>query len=96
MLASPAAAPDCIEEVLSLLDQYKNYPGAASLAPLLAFSGGDRAEWRRALLSQPEGIDFYEVREKYCLLASYFDIPASALETELNYMRRTLESDCFD
>lgn len=96
VLTSPAAAPDCMEEVLSLLDQYKNYPGAASLAPLLAFSGGDRAEWRRALLSQPEGIVFYAVREKYCLLASYFDIPASALKTELNYMRRTLESDCFD
>lgn len=96
VLASPETAPDCMEDVLSLLDQYKNYPSAASLAPLLAFSGGDRAEWHQALLDQPEGINFYEVREKYRLLASHFDIPISALETELNYMRRTLESDCFD
>lgn len=96
VLASPGAAPGCIEEVLSLLDQYKNHPGAASLAPLLAFSGGDRAEWRQALLRQPSGIDFQRIREQYCLLAGYFNIPASALETELTYMRRTLESDCFD
>lgn len=96
VLASPETAPDCMEDVLLLLDQYKNDPSAVSLAPLLAFSGGDRAEWRRALLDQPKWIDFHEIREKYRLLASCFDIPASALETELGYMRRTLESDCFD
>jgi len=96
VLASPETTADCMEDVLTLLDQYKNYPSAASLAPLLAFPGGDREAWQQALFSQPEGIDFYEVREKYRLLASYFEIPASALEAELNYMLRTLESDCFD
>lgn len=96
VLASPGTAPGCMEQVLSLLDQYKNHPCAASLAPLQAFSGGDREAWRRKLLSQPEGIDFYEVQEDYRLLASCFGVPPSALDAELAYMRRTLESECLD
>lgn len=96
VLASPGTAPGCMKDVLSLLDRYKNHPCAASLEPLLTFSGGDREKWRQSLRDQPEGIDFYEVREKYRLLASHFNIPASALEAELDYMRCTLESDCFD
>lgn len=96
VLASPGTAPDCMEDMLSLLDRYKNYPSAASLKPLLAFSGGNREQWRQSLSDQPEGIDFYEIQEKYRLLANHFSISAADLEAELDYMRYTLESDCFD
>lgn len=96
VLASPGTAPGCMEQVLLLLDQYKNDPGAASLFPLLVFSGGDREAWRRKLLEQSEHIDFYAIQETYRLLASYFDIPTSTLNTELQYMQRTMEGNCCD
>lgn len=96
VLASPGCASDCMKDVLSLLDQYRNCPSAASLEPLLTFSGGDREAWRQTLSNQPRGINFYEIQEKYRLLAKHFNIPEPALEAELDYMRDTMERDCCD
>lgn len=93
ILASPQTAPEHMEQVLSLLDGYKNRPGADALRPLLELPASDRDEWRCALSVQHTGIDMEGIGRLYRDLAEDFGIPRRDVDAELEHMRHTLEGE---
>lgn len=91
VIASPDLCPDCREEVLSLLDAYRNHPGSEALEPLLSYRCGCRDAWRARLARQQRVIDFRQVSEIYDFLSEKFGIPGDKVAGETAYMRKTLE-----
>ena len=86
ILESPDTDECSREKVLQLLDNYKNHPGAASLKFLLDYEPEDKITWKQNLLYQEPGIDPDEIRQRYYELADEFGIPASAMDSEWEYM----------
>lgn len=91
ILCMPSLCPACDEEVLGLLDQYRNCPGEAALRPLLDFACPCKEAWKRRFRTQPSGIVFETVEQAYRAMAEDFTVDARSLEQELAYMQRTQE-----
>lgn len=91
VISSPGLCPDCGEEVLRLLDEYKNHPGTTALEPLLRYECACQDTWRQQLAQQKNGIDFAQVSHIYEYLAQQFGISKQELDDEIAYMCQTLE-----
>lgn len=91
VISSPDVCVDCREEVLLLLDEYKNHPGTAALEPLAVYRCTCRDAWRQQILQQQNAIDFQQVSQIYDLLSQKFGIPGHEIAREIAYMRQTLE-----
>lgn len=93
VISSPWLCPNCGEEVLHLLDEYKNHPGTTSLEPLKHYECICRDEWRQQLAKQKNGIEFTQISHIYEYLSQEFGISEQEVASETEYMRRTLEVD---
>lgn len=91
ILASPETCKQCRDEVLVLLDDYKNTMDPSAIRRLMQFSCICRDEWNYRIESEDMEISFENIERIYRKLAVRYDINSAALESELEIMRRTRE-----
>lgn len=92
IVESPVVGNECMDFVLSGLDEYKNHPCASSLQPLLDFSCQDKNNWYGSLSNQSENIEFDIIEHIYRVLGEAFEIEDREIIDELNYMKKSLSS----
>ena len=90
ILRMPRTCGDCEPHILSLLDEFRNYPGQSTLAPILDFSCHCNKEWHDRFQEQVDQIEWERVERLYQTMAAGFQIPADEMEKELAYMKTTL------
>lgn len=93
ILLSPDTCDVCREEVLGLLDEYKNHPGEKTREKLLSLSCECRDIWKQKLLSQPDYVDMDKVAAIYRRLGRRFEIRADIVEQEIIYMNMEYRKD---
>lgn len=86
ILRSPDTCDACREEVLELLDLYRNYPGAESMEKLRFLSCGCRKAWKEKVFSQPDNVDMDRIAMVYRWLGKKFGVSGEIVEQEINYM----------
>ena len=91
ILCSPRVAREDIEQILVLLDKYKNHPGKEALSALMRYESADRDNWREKLRDEKESIDLETVRGIYGLLCEEFGISSEEMDCEWNSMKRLWE-----
>ena len=93
--SSPAVEEENLEQVLLLLDEYKNHPGIDSLTPLLEWQSKGKRQWTRKMKEQSPEIEPDRVRRLYTLLANGFGISGEELDKEWKIMAGTLRQRGF-
>lgn len=90
IVSSPAVEEENLEQVLLLLDEYKNHPGIGSLTPLMELQSEGRTQWALKIKKQSPEIEPDRVRGLYTLLADAFGISREELDEEWKIMEITL------
>lgn len=93
ILLSPDTCDTCREEVMGLLDAYKNQPGPKTQEKLLSLSCKCRDIWKQKMLSQPDYVDMDRIAAIYRRLGHRFGICADVVEQEIIYMGRNCGRD---
>ena len=91
ILLSPDTCDACREEVLELLDAYKNYPGEKTREKLLSMSCECRDIWKQEMLSEPDYVDMDKLAVTYRRLGHRFGIRMDMVEQEIIDMSRKCE-----
>ena len=89
ILLSPDTCDACREEVLGLLDAYKNYPGEKTRDKLLSLSCECRDTWKQKMLTQPDYVDMDRIAAIYRRLGHRFGIHMDIVEQEIIDMGKT-------
>ena len=90
ILSSPDTCDICREEILKLLDGYKNYPGVEARGKLSSLSCGCRDAWKEKINSQPGYVDMGKIAGIYRSFGEKFGIPGEIVEQEISYMDKDL------
>lgn len=90
IVSSPVVEEENLEQVLLLLDEYKNHPGIGSLTPLMELQSEGRTQWALKIKKQSPEIEPDRVRGLYTLLADAFGISREELDEEWKIMEITL------
>lgn len=90
IVSSPVVEAENLEQVLLLLDEYKNHPGIASFTPLMEFQSEGRKQWTMKMKEQSTEIELDRVRRIYTLLADAFNISQEEFEAEWYVMENSL------
>lgn len=90
IVSSPVVEEENLEQVLLLLDEYKNHPGITSFTPLMEFQSEGRKQWAMKMKEQSTEIEPDRVHRIYTLLADAFNISKEELETEWCVMENSL------
>ncbi|MCD8014663.1 MAG: radical SAM protein [Lachnospiraceae bacterium] len=85
---SPDTCPECRDEVISLLDRYRDTQDQECIRALQNISCECKSKWETNISNQPDSIRINEVEDMYRKLAAVFHIDESLLECELQIMRR--------
>lgn len=88
IISSPDTCAACREEILELLDAYKNHPGEDTRKELLSKSCACRDAWRNKMLLQPDYVDMDRFAVIYRQLGHMFSISEDVVEQEIIYMTR--------
>lgn len=88
ILASPTTCDKCCEDILKLLDAYKNHPGKEAQEALCAASCECRDLWWQQLLSSPNYVVMDQLAAVYRQMGHTFGISKDAVEKELISMAR--------
>lgn len=92
ILLSPNTCDACREDVLRLLDLYKNHPGAKTAGKLRALSCECQKAWKEKVFSQPDYVDMDRIATLYRWLGEKFGISKEIVEHEISYMDMELKT----
>ena len=90
ILESPWTCDACIHEVLTELDNYKNYPGVESLYGLRENNCSCYDSWKNSLCCQSTELEFSEIQRQYEKIAFDFKVPERILSAEMEFMKHSL------
>lgn len=93
IIESPAVESEKMDEVLMLLDEYKNHPCMSSLLPLLNLRSEGRTRWKNALSEQTDRVDFEKIHSIYSILKNDFDISEEAVDIEWSIMNNSYQKE---
>lgn len=94
IVQSPTTCPLCRDEVLSLLDDYKNYPSLEALKPLFNYPCTCHRQWRHTMQTHlSESVDMDHIEQVYHLLSEISDGTMEELEEELAFIKHTYVKD---
>lgn len=88
ILLSPDTCDICREEVLGLLDEYKNYPGEMARQKLLSLSCDCKDKWKQSLTLQPDYVEMERITAIYRQMGDAFHISKDVVEQESAYIAR--------
>ena len=91
ILHSPTTCPSCRNEVIRLLDHYRDTQSATTIFQLNNYSCPCREEWRRQLETQPKAVNIEEVKIAYSELCKLFSLDAEFVDQELSAMEDELK-----
>ena len=91
IISSPGTCPQCLRDVTSLLDIYRNSPNSSSIELLQNYDCVCHKKWHSALEKQPSGVDIGRVENDYRHLATLLPVSETLLEKEITRMRREYE-----
>lgn len=94
ILCSPDTCDVCREEVLGILDSYRNYPGVETMEKLRSLSCGCRKAWKEKVFLQPDYVDMERISAIYRWLGEKFGVPGEIVEQEISYMDTELKQAC--
>lgn len=92
VLSSPTTCMKCEENMLGLLDDYRNNPSQSSAGRLTNLECGCYDDWIEARTHEPQGIVFDDAANMYRTLAKIFKVDSGLLDAELNHMKLALEA----
>lgn len=90
IFASPVTCGKCGQDVMDMLDCYRQDPSLENLNALRSYDCQCKREWKQRLEIQEPGIDFGKIERQYRQLAKEFKVTDEVLEEELLIMRKTL------
>lgn len=90
IFASPSTCGKCGQDVIELLDCYRQDPSPEKLGTLRSYDCQCKQEWKKHLETQEPGVDFGKVEVQYRQLAKEFAVTEEVLEEELLIMKKTL------
>ena len=90
ILHSPTTCPSCRNEVIRLLDQYRDTQSATIASQLYNYACPCREAWQRQLKVQPESVNIEEVKRTYSELSKLFSLDAGFVDQELSVMEDEL------
>lgn len=83
ILLSPDTCDTCREDVLKLLDDYKNHPCQEVRGKLLSLSCSCRDIWKQKLLLQPDYVEMDQIAAIYRKMGHAFGISPNMVEQEI-------------
>lgn len=83
ILLSPDTCDTCREDVLKLLDDYKNHPCQEVREKLLFLSCCCRDKWKQQLLLQPDHVEMDQIAAIYRKMGHAFGISPNMVEREI-------------
>ncbi|MGF0032208.1 radical SAM protein [Bariatricus sp. SGI.154] len=89
IISSPGTCPACYEEVLSLLEEYKNLMKPETIRSLVQMECSCKIRWRERLRDEALQIDLERMEKNYRTLSERYGVSPRLLERELEFMRDT-------
>lgn len=90
ILVSATTCQKCEQDIVELLDRYREHPSQESLRGLAEYECECKWRWRESLKEQSEDIEYDKIETIYRQLAAEYHIEDEVLEEELFFMKRTI------
>ena len=90
IFVSATTCQNCRQDIVDLLDKYREHPSVESLRRLSEYECECKRSWQENLEEQSEGIEYDKIEIIYRRLAAEYHIEDEVLEKELQFMKRTI------